>query len=43
MMSFSKCGRRLNAKKQLVADDGTAVQANGSFPCGESSSIWRPN
>ncbi|KAJ9632568.1 putative PHD type zinc finger protein with BAH domain-containing protein [Knufia peltigerae] len=28
MMSFSKCGRKLNAKQQLVADDGTAVQTN---------------
>ncbi|EXJ86605.1 hypothetical protein A1O3_03558 [Capronia epimyces CBS 606.96] len=28
MMSFSKCGYRLNEKKQLVADDGTIVQAN---------------
>ncbi|EXJ85434.1 hypothetical protein A1O1_05798 [Capronia coronata CBS 617.96] len=28
MMSFSKCGQRLNEKKQLVADDGTTVQAN---------------
>ncbi|KAK5197522.1 putative PHD type zinc finger protein with BAH domain-containing protein [Exophiala xenobiotica] len=28
MMSFSRCGRKLNAKKQLVADDGTAVQTN---------------
>lgn len=31
MMSFSGCGRKLNAKKQLVADDGTTVQANGTF------------
>lgn len=30
MMSFSKCGQRLNDKKQLVADDGTTVQANGT-------------
>jgi hypothetical protein len=30
MMSFSRCGRKLNAKKQLVADDGTAVQTNGT-------------
>ncbi|KIX06521.1 uncharacterized protein Z518_04497 [Rhinocladiella mackenziei CBS 650.93] len=28
MMSFTRCGQRLNAKKQLVADDGTIVQAN---------------
>ncbi|OAL34702.1 hypothetical protein AYO20_06119 [Fonsecaea nubica] len=28
MMSFKRCGYRLNAKNQLVADDGTAVQAN---------------
>lgn len=32
MMSFQRCGRRLNAKKQLVADDGTTVQANGKSP-----------
>ena len=30
MMSFLRCGRKLNAKKQLVADDGTAVQTNGT-------------
>lgn len=29
MMSFSRCGSRLNAKRQLVADDGTALAANG--------------
>lgn len=29
MMSFTNCGRRLNAKKQLISDDGTIVQANG--------------
>jgi hypothetical protein len=29
MMSFRKCGGRLNAKKQLVADDGTALAADG--------------
>ncbi|KAG9772798.1 hypothetical protein KCU88_g6051, partial [Aureobasidium melanogenum] len=28
MMSFSKCGRKLNDKKQLVADDGTTVGVN---------------
>jgi len=32
MMSFANCGRRLNAKKQLVSDDGTIVQANGKTP-----------
>jgi hypothetical protein len=29
MMSFEKHGRRLNGKKQLVADDGTTLEANG--------------
>lgn len=29
MLSFSRCRGRLNAKKQLVADDGTALAANG--------------
>lgn len=29
LMSFSRCGNRLNAKKQLVADDGTVLAANG--------------
>ena len=29
MMSFSRSGSRLNAKNQLIADDGTVVQANG--------------
>lgn len=29
MMSFTKCGYRLNAKQQLVANDGTTIQANG--------------
>lgn len=29
MMSFSHCGSRLNNKKQLVADDGTVLSANG--------------
>jgi hypothetical protein len=29
MMSFSRCGYKLNAMEQLVADDGTTVQANG--------------
>ena len=29
MMSFLRCGSRLNAKRQLVADDGTTIQANG--------------
>lgn len=29
MMSFHRAGKRLNTKKQLVADDGTTVQANG--------------
>ncbi|KAI1610564.1 bromodomain and PHD finger-containing protein 3 [Exophiala viscosa] len=28
MMSFNKYGRKLNAKKQLVSDDGSTVQAN---------------
>ncbi|KAJ9608899.1 putative PHD type zinc finger protein with BAH domain-containing protein [Cladophialophora chaetospira] len=28
MMSFTRGGYKLNAKKQLVADDGTAIQAN---------------
>lgn len=31
MMSFTRGGYRLNAKKQLVADDGTTVQANGNL------------
>lgn len=31
MMSFTQCGYRLNAKRQLVADDGTAIQANGKL------------
>lgn len=30
MLSFSRCGSKLNAKRQLVADDGTAIQANGN-------------
>jgi hypothetical protein len=29
MMSFSRCGQKLNNKKQLVADDGTTLAANG--------------
>jgi hypothetical protein len=29
MLSFQRCGARLNSKKQLVADDGTSLQANG--------------
>jgi hypothetical protein len=29
MMTFSRCRARLNAKKQLVADDGTSLAANG--------------
>ena len=29
LMSFSRCGAKLNNKKQLVADDGTALAANG--------------
>ena len=29
MMSFRRSGSRLNAKKQLVADDGTALAADG--------------
>ncbi len=29
MMSFHRSGKRLNAKKQLVTDDGTTIQANG--------------
>lgn len=29
MLSFSRCRARLNAKKQLVADDGTALSADG--------------
>lgn len=29
MMSFKKSGARLNAKKQLVADDGTVLTADG--------------
>lgn len=28
-MSFAKSGARLNAKKQLVADDGTTLTADG--------------
>lgn len=32
MMSFSKCGGRLNAKKQLVANDGTTLAADGEPP-----------
>jgi hypothetical protein len=33
MMSFSRCGSKLNSKKQLVADDGTILAANGQpFP-----------
>ncbi|OCT54003.1 hypothetical protein CLCR_10721 [Cladophialophora carrionii] len=31
MMSFQRGGSKLNGKKQLVADDGTAIQANGTF------------
>ena len=31
MMSFLQGGYKLNAKKQLVADDGTTVQANGKL------------
>ena len=33
MMSFSRGGAKLNAKKQLVADDGTALSANGMAAC----------
>jgi hypothetical protein len=35
MMSFSRSGSKLNAKKQLTADDGTTIQANGksNLPC----------
>lgn len=29
MMTFDRCRSRLNAKKQLIADDGTALAANG--------------
>ncbi len=29
MMGFSRFASKLNAKKQLVADDGTVIQANG--------------
>lgn len=29
MMSFERCNARLNAKKQLVADDGTVLAHNG--------------
>ena len=29
MLSFSRCRGRLNAKKQLIADDGTTLSANG--------------
>ena len=29
MMTFSRCRARLNTKKQLVADNGTALAANG--------------
>jgi hypothetical protein len=31
MLSFTKCSSRLNSKKQLVADDGTILQANGTL------------
>lgn len=31
MMTFSRCRARLNAKKQLVADDGTALAVNGEI------------
>ena len=33
MMSFSRSGAKLNAKRQLVADDGTALSANGTAAC----------
>ncbi len=29
MMSFSRCGGKLNSKKQLVSDDGTTLAPNG--------------
>jgi len=29
-MSFERCGAKLNAKNELVADDGTALAANGT-------------
>ena len=29
MMSFSRCGGKLNSKQQLVADDGTVLAPNG--------------
>lgn len=32
MMSFSRCHARLNAKMQLVAEDGTVLVANGEAP-----------
>jgi hypothetical protein len=32
MLSFSRCRGRLNAKKQLIADDGTTLSANGEEP-----------
>ena len=31
MMSFTKSGGRLNSKKQLVADDGTTLEADGEL------------
>ena len=31
MMSFLRCGSKLNAKRQLAADDGTTIQANGNL------------
>lgn len=37
MLSFSRCGSKLNAKRQLVADDGTSIQANGNRPSHKKS------
>lgn len=35
MLSFEQCGARLNNKRQLVADDGTSLQANGKLRTGD--------
>jgi hypothetical protein len=44
LLSFTKCSGRLNSKKQLVADDGTTLQANGMLhfhPSSTSLTIYQ--
>jgi hypothetical protein len=31
MMTFEGCGARLNANKELKADDGTVLSVNGTY------------